>query len=421
MSVSLVADRPAGVHELSPRTNLFFSLSQAPENVDTRTTRLKSGISLKSDKAKAIEATNSIMASTAPAAVKSKKSAVKNGRTTKKSTAAAPTKSTKARGKKETPIPDFPNLPNGSIAPAEAPEASESASSGPQAPPKKASAKPKTSSGKATANTSSKRKNLEDDNHEETARVKEEEDSRSSKRAKPNGVPAASRKRRSVEDEGDEGELTETSDEPASKKAKVTKKSVKKPQPRAPVKARPRTQIRPKKVINQAPTQVVDVYVFGEGSSGELGLGTAKSAIDVKRPRLNPLLSAKEVGVTQVACGGMHVAALTKDGNVFTWGVNDQGALGRNTNWEGGMRDVDDDKSDSDDDGSDSGLNPKESVPTAIPSDSFPPGTVIVKVSAGDSHTLALTDDGFVYGWGTFRVSFLKNPLILELERMTDL
>ena len=165
---------------------------------------------------------------------------------------------------------------------------------------------------------------------------------------------------------------------------------------------------KPKTVINTAPAQRLDVYVFGEGSSSELGLGTAKTAIDVKRPRLNPLLSSKDVGVVHVACGGMHVAALTHDNKILTWGVNDQGALGRETMWEGGLKNVDDNASD-DSDKSDSGLNPLESNPTAIPASSFPEGTTFVKLSAGDSHTLALTDDGFVYGWGCFRVCICPN------------
>lgn len=159
-----------------------------------------------------------------------------------------------------------------------------------------------------------------------------------------------------------------------------------------------------KVAINQCPSQRLDVYVFGEGSSSELGLGTAKTAIDVKRPRLNPLLSAKPVGVVQIACGGMHVAALTHDNQILTWGVNDQGALGRDTTWEGGLKDMDDNDS-GDSDKSDSGLNPSESNPTAVPASSFPENTQFVKLAAGDSHTLALTDDGQVYGWGTFRVS----------------
>ena len=178
-----------------------------------------------------------------------------------------------------------------------------------------------------------------------------------------------------------------------------------------PVK-RPRTVKQPaakeklKVVLNDRPSQRLDVYVFGEGSSSELGLGTAKTAIDVKRPRLNPLLSSKQVGVVQIACGGMHVAALTHDNKILTWGVNDQGALGRDTTWEGGLKDMDDNDSE-DSDKSDSGLNPAESNPTAVPASSFPQDTQFVKLAAGDSHTLALTDDGRVYGWGTFRASTL--------------
>ncbi|KAL2005948.1 hypothetical protein VTN00DRAFT_10441 [Thermoascus crustaceus] len=188
--------------------------------------------------------------------------------------------------------------------------------------------------------------------------------------------------------------------EPKKRKAEVTDE--------APLRERKKARVakpKPKVVINQAPTTKLNVYVCGEGSSGELGLGTAKNAVDVKRPRLNHLLSADEIGVVQVAVGGMHCVALTHDNKILTWGVNDQGALGRDTTWEGGYKDIDDNnKSDSDsDDESDSGLNPYESTPTAIPSDSFPEGTVFVEVAAGDSSSFALTDDGLVYGWGTFR------------------
>ena len=204
--------------------------------------------------------------------------------------------------------------------------------------------------------------------------------------AKPTAKTPAktSNKRKNDEENGEDGEERAP---PPAKKARVTE-----------------TPVTKKRVaINEVPTQRLNVYVFGEGSSSELGLGTAKTAIDVKRPRLNPLLSAKDVGVVQIATGGMHVAALTDDNRILTWGVNDQGALGRDTTWDGGLKDMDDNKSD-DSGNSDSGLNPHESYPTAIPASSFPEGTIFVKLSAGDSHTLALTDDGLVYGWGTFRV-----------------
>ncbi|RAK75569.1 RCC1 domain-containing protein [Aspergillus fijiensis CBS 313.89] len=169
--------------------------------------------------------------------------------------------------------------------------------------------------------------------------------------------------------------------------------------------ARPRVpKPKPKIIINSAPTTRLNVYVCGEGSSGELGLGAGKTAIDVKRPRLNPHLPADRVGVVQVAVGGMHCVALTHDNKILTWGVNDQGALGRDTTWEDGYKDVDETKSNSDSDSdNDTGLNPHESTPTAIPSDAFPEGTTFVEVAAGDSSSFALTDEGQVYGWGTFR------------------
>ncbi|PHH64491.1 hypothetical protein CDD81_4566 [Ophiocordyceps australis] len=166
------------------------------------------------------------------------------------------------------------------------------------------------------------------------------------------------------------------------------------------------------KKINEAPTQILDVYVFGEGSSGELGLGSrrvnGKKPMDVKRPRLNDKLSAKSVGVVQVACGGMHAVALTHDNQILTWGVNDQGALGRDTTWEGKLVEADDDGDtvmDVDEDEDDTGINPRESTPTTISLDCFAPGTVFVQVVASDSATFALTEDGRVYGWGTFRSS----------------
>ncbi|CAK41807.1 hypothetical protein CBS63078_10361 [Aspergillus niger] len=169
--------------------------------------------------------------------------------------------------------------------------------------------------------------------------------------------------------------------------------------------AKPRvTKLKPKVVINHAPTTRLNVYVCGEGSSGELGLGSAKNAVDVKRPRLNANLPADRVGAVQVAVGGMHCVALTYDNRILTWGVNDQGALGRDTAWDGGYKDIDEANNGSDSESDDDiALNPYESTPTAIPSEAFPKDTVFVQVAAGDSSSFALTDDGQVYGWGTFR------------------
>jgi regulator of chromosome condensation len=100
----------------------------------------------------------------------------------------------------------------------------------------------------------------------------------------------------------------------------------------------------------------------------------------------------------------MHVAALTNENKILTWGVNDQGALGRDTTWDGGLRNVEDE--DESDDEDDTGMNPKESTPEEIDTSDVPENVEWVQVVASDSATFALTTTGQVYGWGTFRVSF---------------
>jgi regulator of chromosome condensation len=177
-------------------------------------------------------------------------------------------------------------------------------------------------------------------------------------------------------------------------------------------KAREVARILALPVINNTSPTKLDVYVFGENSAGELGLGAGKdpngkSVSDVKRPRINHHLFAKSVGVVQIAVGGMHCVALTHDNKIYTWGVNDQGALGRATD-AGPMKDMDDaakdDDSDSDSDAGDN-LNASEATPHEIDTSNFSDGIKFSSVYAGDSVSFALTTTGLVYGWGTFRVS----------------
>lgn len=54
---------------------------------------------------------------------------------------------------------------------------------------------------------------------------------------------------------------------------------------------------------------------------------------EIKKPRKIPLF---DIGVghparsiIKIVCGGMHTVALSSHGSVFTWGCNDEGALGR--------------------------------------------------------------------------------------------
>ncbi|KZF22712.1 RCC1/BLIP-II protein [Xylona heveae TC161] len=271
------------------------------------------------------------------------------------------------------------------------------AKSATKAAPTKAQAKPATK--KATGKTTTAK----------AAAPKKATTARGTKR-KATEEPASRPAKRSNSIKSDESSGTKTSQNGRKRKAteesETERPGKKQRTPPAPRKERvtKKARVAPHVPINKAPTQKLHVFVFGEGSSGELGLGTAKNCVDVKRPRLNPHLPAATVGVVHVACGGMHVAALTHDNRILTWGVNDQGALGRDTAWEGGLKDIDDNKSDaSSSDESDSGMNPREATPTAIPDTAFPEGTKFVQLACGDSTTFALTDDGLVYGWGTFR------------------
>jgi regulator of chromosome condensation len=106
--------------------------------------------------------------------------------------------------------------------------------------------------------------------------------------------------------------------------------------------------------------------VFGAGEFDELGLG-AKPVGDEKptnvcAPRRNKLLD----NVIQIAVGDMYCVALTSQGRIVTWGVNDHRALGRETVWEAPTRDIDE-GSRSEDSEDDTDLNPKECTPTVVP------------------------------------------------------
>ncbi|CAG9954781.1 unnamed protein product [Clonostachys rosea f. rosea IK726] len=246
----------------------------------------------------------------------------------------------------------------------------------PKAAPRKAAATKKAEPKPATNGASKKRK-AEDEPEEDSQKSVTKKSKTKAESAEPAPEPAAAK--------------------PAPKKAEAPKKST-------------RPQVAIGKKINDAPTQVLDIYVFGEGTSGELGLGSkrvnGKKPIDVKRPRLNDNLSTKDAGIVQISAGGMHVIALTRNNKILTWGVNDQGALGRDTNWDGGLRDMDKaEDSDSEDDDDDTGINPMESTPREVSEEYFAENTKFVQVIACDSASFALTEDGRVYGWGTFRSS----------------
>ena len=153
--------------------------------------------------------------------------------------------------------------------------------------------------------------------------------------------------------------------------------------------------------INISPRQELDIYVFGAGEFGELGLGAKpvddRKPMNVRVPRRNHFLH----NVVQIAVGGMHCVALTSKGQILTWGVNDHGALGRETIWDAPVRDVDE-ASQSEGSEDDVDLNPRESTPNEVGAGLENGKHTFVQVAATNSASFSLTTTGLVFGWGTF-------------------
>lgn len=144
-----------------------------------------------------------------------------------------------------------------------------------------------------------------------------------------------------------------------------------------------------KQIVNEN-----DLFTFGTNSFGALGMGNPELFDDsdseqyyqIPRPKF-PVLQSDALNFVKFACGGMHTVALTADGRIFTWGVNDEGCLGRVTSgtfWE----------------------NEAESKK----GDSFVPGLAklpgdmkAIDIVAGDGITFAIGADGRLFGCGHFK------------------
>ncbi|XP_020805471.1 probable E3 ubiquitin-protein ligase HERC2 [Drosophila serrata] len=111
------------------------------------------------------------------------------------------------------------------------------------------------------------------------------------------------------------------------------------------------------------------VFSWGEGEDGKLGHGN-RTTLD--KPRLVEALRAKKI--RDVACGSSHSAAISSQGELYTWGLGEYGRLGHGDNA--------------------TQLKPK--LVAALT------GRRVIQVACGsrDAQTLALTEDGAVFSWG---------------------
>nr|XP_043901885.1 probable E3 ubiquitin-protein ligase HERC4 isoform X1 [Solea senegalensis] len=111
------------------------------------------------------------------------------------------------------------------------------------------------------------------------------------------------------------------------------------------------------------------IFSWGLGSDGQLGLNNMEECVRVPRN----IRSLSDVQITQVACGYWHSLALSKGGQVFSWGQSRYGQLGL------GM--------------------PAKMVSTPQTIKSLQ-GIPFAQISAGGAHSFALTLSGAVFGWG---------------------
>ncbi|KAL0238012.1 hypothetical protein GEMRC1_012486 [Eukaryota sp. GEM-RC1] len=72
-------------------------------------------------------------------------------------------------------------------------------------------------------------------------------------------------------------------------------------------------------------TTIGDVYSFGSGAFGQLGLGSASN-------QLTPVKISSLANVVDVSAGQYHSLAVLDNGEVRVWGNNDNGQLGTNSN-----------------------------------------------------------------------------------------
>ncbi|XP_035763485.1 E3 ubiquitin-protein ligase HERC2 [Neolamprologus brichardi] len=117
-----------------------------------------------------------------------------------------------------------------------------------------------------------------------------------------------------------------------------------------------------------AVTENGQVWSWGDGDYGKLGRGGSDGC---KTPKLVEKL--QDLDIVKVCCGSQFSVALTKDGQVYTWGKGDNQRLGHGTD---------------------------EHVRYPKLLDSLQ-GKKVVDVAVGSTHCLALTDDGEVLSWGS--------------------
>ena len=134
--------------------------------------------------------------------------------------------------------------------------------------------------------------------------------------------------------------------------------------------------------ISAALSEEGNIYLFGKTKGGALGSGGKTFTTNLTLPTL---FEFQDLKFKHVSCGKNHVAAVTTDGRVVTWGNPDNGKLGHGEKIVG------------------KGYKPKNYADRSEVD--FAAGDLedkkVKSVECGFNITVALTEDGDVYSWGS--------------------
>ena len=150
----------------------------------------------------------------------------------------------------------------------------------------------------------------------------------------------------------------------------------------------------------------LEVAMMGMDDTCQLGLRQQQKNDEGNATEYIPTINRSIGNIIDGSCGGLHSAAVTYDGKVYTWGCNDDGALGRQLPKE--AEEDEDGKPVVDDDGKQ--VYTEKVYDVSKISEGFGEDNgKIIAVSAGDSHTIFLTIDGKVYATGGMKENDSKH------------
>lgn len=126
-------------------------------------------------------------------------------------------------------------------------------------------------------------------------------------------------------------------------------------------------------------TQDGRVFAWGWNPYGELGGGSAQTCNNEPCSTTPQQVNGLPGPLAAIAAGGDHSLAVTASGAVYAWGLNGAGQLGN-------------------------GTTSNSATPVQVqglPDPSSSPANRVIDVAAGANHSLALTQDGRVFAWGS--------------------